>query len=1055
MIGYEGFLGKGGIEQPFLLVSSPGILYSSFMNPRVLSVFLVSLALLFHFLSGAAALETGMAPERMIMDRWDDLTGLPSNNVLDVLQDGAGYVWLASYDGLIRFDGKNFTVYTKGSGDGFSSNSARALVEGPDGTVWVGTNTDGLFACRNGAFTAYGTADGLPDLSIRALGFDRSGKLWVGTAGGLAVFGGDGTFTPVGSPAGISTFLQPLNDGSMISGTNRNGLLRTGGSGLELWNPALIPAFSERSFTAALEDDQNRLWLGTASGDIFVLQGSTLLRQFELPELKGGTVKDFIVDGEGTVWIATDKGLAYGGLKGFTIFSEENGLPNNSVTSLWLDREKSLWAGTDRGGIVKFSSGKFLNLTTREGLKGNAVNSVVEDRYGSLWVGSDQGLAFLPSIEDPYGISAERNAAVDRVLADIGSARVRQIRLDDSGALWFSTYSNFGLYRFDGTTGRSISTEKGLSVNRFRLSLEDSRGRIWGGTSAGLCLVDEGRIFTRADGLKNEFILGLFEDSENRLWIGLDGGGLARLERDGTFSSWTAEDGLAGNVVFRIFEDSDKRLWVCTSDGLSLISPDGRFTTYRTTDGLLSDSVYELMQDPVSGDFWLITSRGIAVFSPELLVNLPRGGMLNKNRIRVLNRLDGLAGQPAANSWAFIDPQGVFFLPTIGGLSIYNPQSVALNPTPPPVYVEQVTIDGETKRVPAGQEIEIDVPAGTRRVSIGFTALSFVIPQKVGFSYALEGYDRDPIATYGERVAVYTNLPPGKYSFHVSAWNNDGVENPQGAAVVLRVHPHFWETTPFQILVAACLLALGYLATLARVRVITRRRDRLEKLVSLRTADLLKERERSESLLLNVLPAHVAAELKYTGKAEPRVHPGVTVYVADIVGFTEKSAALSPAATIEALNAIFGAFDEIMDRFGCERIKTVGDAYIAVARLTPGEGSSGTADDAARLASAALETLSWLDSYRKESAFPWEIRIGMHSGPVVGGVVGIKKYIFDVFGDTVNIAFRLQSISAPGEITVSRETAGLLEGRFLLASKGVSELKGKGGMEILTLKGPA
>ncbi len=1024
-----------------------------FMKPNARSFLSIPLTVMLFLSSAAIALETGMAPERMIMDHWDDLTGLPSNNVLDVLQDGAGYMWLASYDGLIRFDGKNFIVYNKASGDGFSSNSARSLAEGPDGTVWIGTNTDGLFAYRNGSFETYGTESGLPDLSIRALGFDRSGTLWVGTAGGLAVFGSDGRFAPAGSPEGISTFLQPLSDGSLLSGTNRNGLILSNADSIALWNPTGLEDFTNRSFTAAFEDGEGRLWLGTAMGDIFVIKKNVLVRRFELPELKGGTIKDFVVDGEGTVWIATDKGLAYGDLTGFRLFSEANGLPNNSVTALWLDREKSLWVCTERGGLVKFSSGKFLNITTREGLKGNAVNSVVEDRYGSVWVGSDQGLTFLPSVEDPYGVSTGRTAAVEAVLADIGGSRVRQIRLDSRGQLWFSTYSNFGLYRFDGATGKSVSAEKNLPVNRFRLSLEDSRGRIWGGTSAGLCLLDEGRIYTRADGLRNEFILGLFEDSQKRLWIGLDGGGLARLEDDGTFSSWTVEDGLAGNVVFRVFEDSERRLWVCTSDGLSLVNPDGRFTTFRATDGLLSDSVYELLQDPKSGDFWLITSRGIAVFSPELLVNLKPGALLNKNRVRVLNRLDGLAGQPAANSWAFISPSGVFFLPTISGLSVYNPKSVAINPTPPPVYVEQVTVDGYSTDVPAGKEIEVNVPAGTRRVSIGFTALSFVIPQKVGFSYALEGYDRVPITTYGERSAVYTNLPPGKYRFHVTAWNNDGVANPLGAWVTLRVRPRFWQTIPFMFLVAACLLAFGYLATLARLRAITRRKERLEKLVSLRTSDLLKERERSESLLLNVLPPHVAAELKNNGKAEPRVHPGVTVYVADIVGFTEKSAALSPAATIDALNTIFGAFDEIMDRHGCERIKTVGDAYIAVARLTPCENCAGTADDAARLASAALETLTWLASYREVTTVPWEIRIGMHTGPVVGGVVGIKKYIFDVFGDTVNIAFRLQGISSPGEITLSRETAELLEGRFTLASKGREEIKGKGEMELLSLQG--
>ncbi len=1025
--------------------------------------FLTLLFLCAFFSTAAAALSVGTSPDQMVMDQWDDRTGLPSNNVLDVLQDRRGYVWLASYDGLVRFDGKTFAVITKENLNGFTSNSARVLAEAPDGTLWIGTNTSGLFSYSNGKFTGYGLADGLPDLSIRALGFDRFGTLWVGTSGGLAVRKDKG-FASLGDAGGIVTFLQPLDDGSLLAGMNTNGLYRTGPEGITPWVPAgLDPetaaVLSSRSFTSSLIDNSGRLWLGTASGTILVFRGNALVSRFDLPELKGATVKDFLPDRDGTLWIATDKGLAYGGLSGFGFYTEAEGLPNNSVTSLWLDREGSLWAGTDRGGIVKFSPGKFLNLTVRDGLKGNAVNTVVEDSYGSLWVGTDQGLSVLFSDTDPAGADSSapnsaRRKAVERVLSDIGGARIRQIRLDSRGALWFSTYSNQGLYVFDGTSSRSVSQERGLQVSRFRLSLEDSRGRVWAGTSAGLCLVDEGKIFTRAEGLKNEFILGLSEDRQGRLWIGLDGGGAARMEADGSFTSWTTEDGLAGNVVFRVFEDSAGRIWACTSDGLSLIDPAGGVRNFRTTDGMLSDTVYEILQEGASGNLWVITSRGVAVLDPAELAALKPGEKIDKKRVRVFNRLDGLAGQPAANSWAFINSAGVFYFPTIGGLSVYNPQSVVLNPTPPPVYVEEVVIDGQPVDIPSDGS-PVRVPAGTKRVSIGYTALSFMIPQKVGFRYMMEGYDRESLNASGERFAVYTNLPPGGYRFRVVAWNNDGVVNETGAAVSFRVLPRFYQRPFFILFLLVFLPGLGYLVNLARLRVETRRRNHLERLVADRTADLVRERERSETLLLNVLPSHVAAELKSSGRAESRVHNGVTVFVADIVGFTEKSSRLSPDQTIGELNAVFGAFDRIMDAHGCERIKTVGDAYIAVARLAPCQECSTVEEDAHRIAEAALECVAWLESYRSGASMPWEVRCGMNTGPVVGGVVGTKKYIFDIFGDTVNIAFRMQGESLPGDITLSSETAALLKGRFVLENRGPAELKGKGSMERWTLRGRA
>lgn len=206
---------------------------------------------------------------------------------------------------------------------------------------------------------------------------------------------------------------------------------------------------------------------------------------------------------------------------------------------------------------------------------------------------------------------------------------------------------------------------------------------------------------------------------------------------------------------------------------------------------------------------------------------------------------------------------------------------------------------------------------------------------------------------------------------------------------------------------------------------------------------LSREKDKSERLLLNILPVRVANDLKATGKTEPRTYENVTVFFSDIVGFTSLSSQLEPKALIDELNEIFTGFDMIVERYDCERIKTIGDAYLAVGGM-----NSGYERHAENIVDAALQIVKYLEDRNRTSPMQWEIRIGIHSGKVVGGVVGIKKYIFDVFGDTINTACRMEQNSEPMKINASEATARLIQGKYTLSERGELEVKGKGLMRM-------
>ena len=208
------------------------------------------------------------------------------------------------------------------------------------------------------------------------------------------------------------------------------------------------------------------------------------------------------------------------------------------------------------------------------------------------------------------------------------------------------------------------------------------------------------------------------------------------------------------------------------------------------------------------------------------------------------------------------------------------------------------------------------------------------------------------------------------------------------------------------------------------------------------------EKEKSEKLLLNILPEKIVRDLKNRGETQPELFENVTVLISDLVKFTALSAMLDPESLIQELNEMFTAFDDIMEANQCERIKTIGDAYMAVCGMP-----EPNPDHAVNMAGAALEMIEYLKGRNLDTLIKWQIRIGIHSGKLVGGVVGVKKYIYDIFGDTVNTASRLESLSEPMKINISESTFRLIHDGFFCTERPKIQVKGKGILQMYFLDG--
>ncbi len=223
--------------------------------------------------------------------------------------------------------------------------------------------------------------------------------------------------------------------------------------------------------------------------------------------------------------------------------------------------------------------------------------------------------------------------------------------------------------------------------------------------------------------------------------------------------------------------------------------------------------------------------------------------------------------------------------------------------------------------------------------------------------------------------------------------------------------------------------------------------DSYSRMAEKNARELQREKDRVEKLLLNIMPQSVYQEMKDFGTTTPQRFDAASVLMLDFVGFTSMAISRDPSALVAELNDIFSAFDRIVELFDCERIKTIGDAYVAVSGLP-----ETNADHASNIARVALRMRRYLEKRNASNPNEWTCRIGVTTGPVIGSLVGIQKYVYDIFGPAVNLAARLEAISEPMQITVSVETAKVIEDDFILTDRGEFDLKGFGAINVFALE---
>ncbi len=766
------------------------------------------------------------------MDHWQENVGLPQKWVTTIIQTRDGYLWVGTKGGIARFDGVRFKVYDDLHANQLKEAEVWAIAEDDDSSIWIGTYGGGLsHLLKDGSFVTLTTKDGLPCENVTALQKSADGSLWIGTPKGLARRR-DGKLaaytTADGLPGNGVQALYLDREGVLWIGTDRG--LASYASGRFTNQSAKLAGALDASVNAIAGSGREGLWIGGGGRE---LGGGS--RDFGLSRLKDGvltryttrdglpsdSVTSIAIDLDGTVWIGTFGGLCRYRRGRFEAFQPEVSGPGDQrafepvslrrIQSLFADREGSLWVGTRIDGLARLRDSTFLHLTgDAPGGAAIPLNSVFEDRHGAMWIGTPQDFR---SVRD--------GALTTYTLPENPEANT--FAEDRGGALWIGTTS--GVFRL--LAGKPVRVPLGpLDKLLIGILVSGARGDMWIGTrSKGLYRYSGGDVtrYLTSDGLAGDQIRGLAFDSAGGLWIATRDGGVSCL-RDGHFKNYGLAEGLPCLAAQALYVDREDVVWIATHRGLCRIKrKDGatQVTVLTAENGLPNNYFYQIVEDD-QANLWLTHGRGIVRISKRELNDVAdkAARMVSPMLFGSESGLRSTAMSVSNQPMAWKTRAGRLWFATQRGAAIVDTSTIAHNPVAPPVHIEEVNANLRQYEHVDG----LVLPPGRGDVEIRYTGLSFLAPLHVRFKYILEGFDKAWQDAGARRVAYYTNIPPGQYTFRVIGCNNDGVWNTEGASFSFRLLPRWYQTRVFLVLTG--LTGVAMVVGLYRLRV--RRHIRME-----------------------------------------------------------------------------------------------------------------------------------------------------------------------------------------------------------------------------------
>jgi PAS domain S-box-containing protein len=685
---------------------------------------------------------------------------LPSINVRRLFADSDGRLWIGTQLGLASWKDDRLTLHPEIPGQ------VGGIIEGRDGTVWAGTRYPSpgrLCAFRRESVECHGE-NGEFGKRASSVYEDRAGNIWVGAETGLWRWNAGGPKRYALGDFESSEGLAQTADGVFLI-AERNGLKRLIDDKVVDYSlPTDVPDFQPSHL---LRDRDGALWIGTFDRGLLHVRNGRVDLYAQADGLSGNYIRDIFEDREGNIWVATDNGLDRFRDTAVTTISVSQGLSQATPWSVLAASDGSVWVGT-LDGLNRLKDGQITIFRKPAGLPDDLIHSLFEDDRGRIWVATRGGIAYFES------------GRFNPVPGIPGG--VHAIAGDAAGNIWISE--------------------------------DESLLHVAGGRVAG-------RIPWATLGRKVPAIPMVADAVRGGLWLGFrDGSGLAYFKNGRVAATYGVAEGLGRGMVGDVRLESDGTVWVATDGGLSRIK-NGRIHTLTAKDGLPCDGAHWATEDDDRA-LWLYTPCGLARIARAQLDGWARAVDSGNSQARpvqatLFDSSDGVRVHTAPGGYT--PPVGksrdgrIWFLPW-DGVSVIDPRRLPFNQLPPPVHIEQITADDKSYAPTPG----LRLPPLARDITIDYTALSLVAPEKIRFRYRLEGQDPQWREVLNDRRVQYSNLGPGQYHFRVMASNNSGVWNEAGAHLEFTIVPAYYQTTWFRALSVAAVVSMLGAAYRYRIR---------------------------------------------------------------------------------------------------------------------------------------------------------------------------------------------------------------------------------------------
>ncbi len=731
---------------------------------------------------------------------WSTDNGLPQNTATAVIQTRRGYIWASTYNGIAQFDGIRFRVFDSSNTKGIANSRITSLYEDSRGVIWIGHDSGEVTRYSDGEFNIVKLNEEWGRTPVKDFAQDERGDLWVLNQLGEALHLGSKRILKPSGLMAENTFVNPYvaMDSQKRAYVVRNGVVARfsseGFSVIDFADPSARPYYDG---IAAARDGS--LWV-VGEGKVRKWDGTNWVANVGLFPWIGLTVTTLRETTSGRLLMGTlHSGLfVFDPATGWSNLNRTNGLPQDWVCSLAEDAENNLWVGT-HGGLALLRARKVTMFSPPDEWQGRPVLSTMRSHDGAIWAATE-------------GVGVYRFKGGVWSHFDLQNPFVWSVFEDSQQQIWAGTWGG-GLFRleneiFVAQTNLFAASDPVVAIKEF------PTGTKWIGTGTGLARLRNNMLerFAQLGGAAAGDVRAIEPGINGELWIGTQGSGLGQL-KNGALKTFLTDDGLSGNFIISLCCETNGTLWIGTLDMGLCRYKDGKFCSITPAQGLPGNIIYHIEDDQL-GNLWFNSPKGLFRVSKAQL-NACADGKLDSIDVLTYGKAEGmttLAGTGGFTPSGFRAPDGRLWFSTARGIAVIAPQSAQPNLVRPPVWIEDVVVDGQNAdindktapRATRGNNTRprslVVLQPGRRQLDVQFTGLSYTSPERVQFKYRLEGLDAEWTEAGTRRRVTYSFLPPGDYTFRVTACNSDGLWNETGDSLSIVVLPYFWQTFWFKTL---------------------------------------------------------------------------------------------------------------------------------------------------------------------------------------------------------------------------------------------------------------